>query len=155
MFARILVTLDGSPLAETALEAALAIAAKFASEVVLLRAVAPAELELSAGQGPSYFELKRLWENQETQAAECYLRHIRAQWRELGVRLRLEVALGAPPDAIIATANQLGADLIVMATHGRSGFNRLVYGSVAEAVLRAAEVPVMLVPIRSTLARRA
>lgn len=149
MFERILVTLDGSPLAETALEPALAMAAQFGGEVVLLRAVVPAEVDLAAGQGPSYYELKRLWERQATQAAEDYLRRIRAEWRGCGVPLRLEAVVGAPPSIIIATASYFGVGLIVMATHGRSGLHRLLYGSVAEAVLRAAEVPVLLVPSRS------
>lgn len=149
MFKRILVTLDGTPMAETALEPAIAMAAEFGGEVVLLRAVAPAELDLAAGQGPSYYELKRLWERQASQAAEDYLLSIRAKWRGRGVPLRLEAIVGAPPSAIIATADYLGVNLIVMATHGRSGLHRLLYGSVAEAVLRAAEVPVLLVPNHS------
>lgn len=51
---------------------------------------------------------------------------------------------GRPADAILAAANEVGATLIAMSTHGRTGFNRLVLGSVAEEVVRAAPVPVLL-----------
>ena len=146
MFKRILVTLDGSSFAEAALEPAFAIAKKFGADVVVLQAVAPAELALTTGQGQGYYELKRLWEQQEINSAENYLRGISREWRQCGVPVRLEAAVGAPPTTIIACAARLSADLIVMSTHGRSGLGRLVYGSVAEAVLRAAEVPVLLVP---------
>lgn len=61
------------------------------------------------------------------------------------------VAVGAPPSTIITLAAQLGADLIVMSTHGRAGLGSLLYGSVAEAVLRAATVPVLLVPVHQPL----
>jgi nucleotide-binding universal stress UspA family protein len=136
-------------LAEKALAPALGIAAKFGGEAVLLRAVTPAELDPAARHGPTYYDLRKQWEKQESQTADSYLRQVRAEWRGCGVPLRLEVAIGSPPNVIIATAAQLAANLIVMATHGRSGLSRLVYGSVAEAVVRAAEVPVLMVPIRS------
>jgi nucleotide-binding universal stress UspA family protein len=149
MFKRVLVPLDGSQLAEAALAPALAIAEKQGGAVLLLRVVVPAELDLAAGHGQGYYDLNKLWEKQERQKADYYLRQVRAEWQGCGVPLQLEVAVGAPPNVIVATAAHHGAQLIVMATHGRSGLGRLVYGSVAEAVLRGAEVPVLLVPIRS------
>ena len=47
---------------------------------------------------------------------------------------------------ILAAGKQVGADLVVMSTHGRSGLSRLVWGSVAERVLRHAEMPLLMVP---------
>ena len=51
---------------------------------------------------------------------------------------------GAPAQEIVAAAREAGADLIAMSTHGRGGLGRLIFGSVAEAVLREAEIPVLL-----------
>ena len=52
---------------------------------------------------------------------------------------------GRPADEILAAAQEGGVDLIAMATHGRTGLGRLLFGSVAEAVLRRAPVPVFMI----------
>ena len=145
MFKRILVPLDGSLLAEAALAQAFELAQKFGGDVVLLRAVPPDELEFSSG----LYALSRVWEQQEQQAARTYLQQVRAACCSTGVPVRIEVALGAAPAAIIAAGDALAVSLIAMSTHGRSGLGRLLYGSVAEAVVRAAKVPVLFVPVRS------
>jgi nucleotide-binding universal stress UspA family protein len=59
------------------------------------------------------------------------------------------VRVAAPLEGILAQARESGAGLIVMGTHGRTGFRRLIIGSVTEAVMRQAEVPVIAVPPRS------
>jgi nucleotide-binding universal stress UspA family protein len=66
-----------------------------------------------------------------------------------GSLLQLEVAEGDPVDAILHAAGTQKADLIVMGTHGRSGVDRLMLGSVAESVLRRAPCPVLTVPRRA------
>src|SRR5262249_37160510 len=68
---------------------------------------------------------------------------------EIGLRARAidttsVVRVGRPEDEILAAARAEGADLIAMSTHGRGGLGRLLFGSVAEQVLRHAEVPVFL-----------
>ncbi len=60
-----------------------------------------------------------------------------ARWRATGVPIETRVAIGAVPETIVLIAAQCSVELIVMSTHGRSGLNRVLYGSVAEAVLRA------------------
>ena len=55
-----------------------------------------------------------------------------------------EARYGNPVTEIVAAARQTGADIIAMTTHGRSGVSRLVFGSIAEAVLRRAEIPVLM-----------
>jgi nucleotide-binding universal stress UspA family protein len=66
------------------------------------------------------------------------------------------VRRGNAVDQIVAAARETGADLIAMSTHGRGGLGRLVFGSVAQAVLRQAEVPVFLMrTTESQVARRA
>ncbi|MCC7359539.1 MAG: universal stress protein [Anaerolineales bacterium] len=138
-----LVPLDGSSLAEAALEPALALARGFDSQVVLLRVVAPAELEFSGG----LYALSRVWEQQERQAARAYLETVRTRCG-LPRNTHLVVEMGTAPTTIIATAVRLSVSLIVMSTHSRSGVGRLLYGSVAEAVVRATTVPVLLAPGR-------
>ena len=63
-----------------------------------------------------------------------------------GVLYDTIVRVAPPLDGILAQARESGADLIVMGTHGRTGFRRLIIGSVTEAVMRKAEVPVIAVP---------
>jgi nucleotide-binding universal stress UspA family protein len=146
MFARILVPLDGSALAEQALAPAGRIADKFGSELLLLRVVAP---ERSI---PSLQHLAVRSDGEPAAArtlmdeAEAYLTGLRQP--TLAGPIHTRVLCGAAPELIIATAAECGADLIVMSTHGRAGLLRLLYGSVAEAVLRGATVPVLLVPSR-------
>lgn len=64
--------------------------------------------------------------------------------REMGYAVKLEAQFGDPAQRIVQTANDEGASLVAMATHGRSGLNRLVMGSVAERVLRSVSAPVLL-----------
>jgi nucleotide-binding universal stress UspA family protein len=66
------------------------------------------------------------------------------------VPYRCEIREGAPANEILASASEIPSDLIVMGTHGRSGFERLVLGSVAEKVLRKAACPVLTVPFTTT-----
>src|SRR5581483_2684811 len=68
--------------------------------------------------------------------------------RAIGVLTDARVESGPPATAILACATRVGADLIVIGTHGASGFEHLVLGSVTEKVLRRATCPVMTVPPR-------
>jgi nucleotide-binding universal stress UspA family protein len=62
-----------------------------------------------------------------------------------GLKHELVVEIGEPGDSILAAQQQLGAELVVMATHGRRGLKRIVLGSVAERVVRESSVPVLTV----------
>jgi len=147
MFKTILVSLDGSALAEQALAPAFSIAAKYGAAIVLLRVVAP-ERSLPGLQylavrpnGAPADPVQALIEE-----AQDYLAEITLPMTDVSVHTR--VLVGAPPEIIVETAVEAAADLIVMSTHGRTGLTRLLYGSVAEAVLRGSPVPVFLVPNR-------
>jgi nucleotide-binding universal stress UspA family protein len=59
------------------------------------------------------------------------------------VRYQLHVVSGTPDDDVVRMANEIGADLIVMATHGRKGLSHFILGSVAERVMREADCPVL------------
>lgn len=71
--------------------------------------------------------------------------------REAGLTVRTLVKTGAPHEVIVAAADELGADLIVLGTHGRGGINRALLGSVADRVVRLAACPVVTVRERPAI----
>jgi nucleotide-binding universal stress UspA family protein len=89
-------------------------------------------------------------------AAEEYLAPLAVELRKKGVRVTSQARRGIPAREILAAAREAEADLIAMSTHGRSGLGRMIFGSVAEAVLRHAEIPVFLMrATEAEVARRA
>ena len=146
MFKKVVIPLDGSELAEQALEPACRIAEKFGSELLLLRVVTPERPLPAKHYPPSGAGLLDAIAVIAVEEAENYLSGIKLPL--LGLALHTQVLVGAPPEMIIAAAAENGADLIVMSTHGRAGLLRLLYGSVTEAVLRGSPVPVLVVPNR-------
>jgi nucleotide-binding universal stress UspA family protein len=128
---RMLVPLDGSLLAETVLAVAEALAREHDAELILLRVIDP--------------DVSPALRDNEVEAA-TYLGRLRRRIEEDGLgRVRQVIATGAPDATIAGTAREHRADLIAMATHGRSGLGRLLIGSVARSVVRRTNVPVLLV----------
>ena len=142
---RILVPLDGSSLAEQALSCALTLARGLASELVLLRAVwiPPDILEIL---DESTVKLNAIVEELEAEAKD-YLSGLVEQLREAGLNARQAVRRGPAAETILDYAGQAEIDQIVMATHGYSGIKRWTHGSVAERVLQAARLPLLLVRV--------
>ena len=132
----VLVPLDGSPLAEGALDRAVEIAVAAGAQVILLRAT---EAYTFFGADPIEAQVKVV------QDAEAYLAAVADRLRALGVsEVRCSVWYGAPAPAIIDAAALNHVDLIVMMTHGRGGLERFVMGSVAESVVRGTSTPILL-----------
>jgi nucleotide-binding universal stress UspA family protein len=151
MYKRALVPLDGSPIAEAIIPFILEIAGPLDMEVVLLRVVEP--IPPIALEGSRHIEVEDV-ELRRTHAEE-YLAPIAVELRNTGVKVESRVRRGNAVDQIVAAAREAGADLIAMSTHGRGGLGRLIFGSVAQAVLRQAEVPVFLMrATESQVARR-
>lgn len=67
--------------------------------------------------------------------------------RGADVPVQIQVGIGKPEHSIPRHSNRVSADFIVMGTHGRTGVNRLLVGSVAEEVIRQADIPVLVVPL--------
>jgi nucleotide-binding universal stress UspA family protein len=136
-----LVPLDGSDLAETILPLVEQVAGPLESEVILVRVVEPvstAEALVSAGVvSPATLARREL-------EAKRYLARMEPRLSKKGLRVRTRIALGPPAEAILGAVKTSGADLVAMTTHGRSGLGRALFGSVAESVLRASPVPVLL-----------
>lgn len=145
MYKKILVTLDGSPLAESALPHAQAVARQFEADLILLRVFTDADL-MSWGfdrrENQAYLESLR-----EKALAEAmqYLDEKAAAFTESGLRVRRLVEQGQVVDSVLRVADEEAVDLIVMATHGWSGVSRWVYGSVADRVLRSASHALLLI----------
>jgi nucleotide-binding universal stress UspA family protein len=141
VFRRILCATDFSDTAEAAWDAACGLARTHEAELVLVHVFTtlPAYPEVAVGTVERVWEEQRLWVQQalDQRVAAAGARGLRA-------RALLKVG-AAPPETIAETATAEQADLIVVGTHGRTGLNRLVIGSVAERVVRAAPCAVLIV----------
>jgi nucleotide-binding universal stress UspA family protein len=148
---KIVVPLDGSPLAEAVLPAVRQFARRTPVEVTL---VAVATLPSNVGQivqfqpsllfGAPGSELERLVEAEQTRL-RAYLAERAAELAAEGIPTTTQVRRGEPATEILRCAEEQGADGIWMSTHGRTGLDQLLHGSVAGEVLRGARVPVTLV----------
>jgi nucleotide-binding universal stress UspA family protein len=140
MYKRVLVPLDGSLVAEGILPFILEIAGPLDLVAVLPRIV-PWGPPPASERG-SYSAVDDVQTSMDKACA--YLAGIARGLRVRAVRVETRVRYGDPAREILAGAAETGADLIAMTTHGRSGLGRLLFGSVAEAMLRRADIPVFL-----------
>jgi nucleotide-binding universal stress UspA family protein len=140
MYKRILLTLDGSALAEQALPHAVAHADHFRAELILLRVLV--QLPRPPTAIPSTLQTA---EDATMKFAREYLERLAADVQERDIRVKLATTVGRPHLQIIQYAETNQVDLIVMSTRGQSGLSRWLMGSVADRVVRGADVPVLLV----------
>ena len=145
MYQKILVPLDGSELAECVLSHVEAIAGGCRiKEVVLTRVVEPFNQPIASEYVFKEAEVARV--NNELQAeAEKYLTRAKAKIKLSGSTVATRILHGSPAAELVEYSAKNGVDLIVIATHGRSGVSRWVWGSVADRTLRSACVPVLMV----------
>lgn len=148
MLKHILVPLDGSRMAESALDHAVDLAKAVNGTVVVLRVVVPAP------QRPPSPLPDPLLETQK-QEAEEYIAAVTERLEELGVHVRSHIFIGDPAPHIIRLTEFEDCDLVVMSSHGLGGGEWHVFGSVAQKVLHSAHVPVMVVKWASDEARPA
>lgn len=146
MFQHILVPLDGSHLAESALPAALALAGRFEASLTLLRVIPTPQLYTSGDNSSTQVALLDSMRRQAEQNARSYLKSHAGSLRQQGYEVHIHLMeSNNPATAITAAADGLDAKVIVMSTHGRSGVGRWVFGSIADKVLRQARIPVLLI----------
>jgi nucleotide-binding universal stress UspA family protein len=142
---RVVVALDGSALAEAALEPAAELARALAVPVVLVRAVG-AHVEIQSSYIPHAAQAYQEQLEAERAEARSYLDEAAGRVAGPGVEVAERVVReGAAPRVILSTADAEGVDVVAMATHGRGGLRRLLLGSVSDKVVRAATGPVLLV----------
>lgn len=146
MYKQILIATDGSELAAKGLEQGLRLAAALGAEVTILTASerwTPVDAGVVWGGSVGMLDEYRTHMRKE---ADVVLAAAGARATELGVRHQSAyVADTYPADAILETARARGADLIVMASHGRRGLNRLLIGSQTNAVIAHSTIPVLVV----------
>lgn len=137
---RMLVALDGSPLAETILPFVEGLAQKTRAAVTLLHVVSLPE-HAQERRHPSVDQLVQ----RQTELARAYLQEQQGRLSAAGVDAAIETIVGEPAREIVARAERDAVDLIALATHGRSGIGRLTYGSVAERTLLTTTRPLLLI----------
>jgi nucleotide-binding universal stress UspA family protein len=144
---KILVPLDGSELAERALEPALSIAGAVDSDVVMLRIISEREA-MPESLTPDGVELSKDVPTagaSERSEAEGYLQKIYAHTPNGHLFFDVQSSEGDVADTIVSYADTHQIDLIIMSSHGRSGIGRWIHGSVAEKVLRGANCATMII----------
>lgn len=145
MYKTILVPLDGSKLAECVLPHVEALSKGCqVKNVVFVRAVEPFDQLVAGEYIPRPEEIDRINAPMISEA-EIYLKQLLHGLEYDGVDLRWKVIQGRAAEALAAYAAKEGANLIIIATHGRSGVSRWVWGSVADRILRSSCVPVLMV----------
>jgi nucleotide-binding universal stress UspA family protein len=146
MYKKILVTLDGSELSECVIPHLEKFRKGFPeSEIILLRVVEPVDSTVAAHADVISPEQWKARENAMVVDAANYLTQVAGRLDQGGARVHSNVITGRVEDRITDYANEEKVDLIIMATHGRSGVSRWVRGSVADKVLRMAHIPVLMV----------
>jgi nucleotide-binding universal stress UspA family protein len=172
MYKKVVVLLDGSKLAEAALPHLEEIARSCSIPEILLVSVTEAvkgkvsgAVEVGAGQSygsapvpAGTFHTGLIFSGTSAQSQETtvtlgkmaktalnYLARVSEQLEQKGLRSEINVLVGNPAEEIVSFVEEKGADLIIMASRGSSGFNRWDIGNVADKVIRATNVPVMLV----------
>jgi nucleotide-binding universal stress UspA family protein len=97
-------------------------------------------------------DLSAVLQEQE-RGARAQLERLGGQWRKRLPKLRTIRLIGSPAMSVVAAARKLKADIIVIATHGRTGLSHLFLGSVAERIVRTARCPVLTVPSSTPVKR--
>jgi len=142
VYSEILVPLDGSPFAETALPHAVAIASKFGSHMTLVKVFETPHVYQAVAEQGVLMDVHQA----AVKAALGYLDEVKANLEAEGVSVAIDFLEGEDVPAMILEAIEvIGADLVVMSTHGRSGLDRWMFGSVARRVTRHSQVPVVLI----------
>jgi nucleotide-binding universal stress UspA family protein len=146
MYRKVVVLLDGSELAENVLPHVVEVIRGRGSHLHLIT-VAP----LARGIDPTVVDVHASSANVPEESSRVqrelieYLRAVAKKLEPVAADVWLAVRYGRPADEILAFVGEVGGDLIVMSTHGRSGISRWVFGTVADRVLHGATCPVLLV----------
>ncbi len=153
MIRRVLVPLDGSEVAEAVLPYVEELAKRLRAKVYLVRIAESSIQEVAAfGMGAPYVvEAIEQAEQVDREEARNYLSRVADRLRREDIQASWAVVEGSAADTIVELAHSDRADLVAMSTHGRSGPDRALFGSVAEEVLRSVGIPVLLVkPVPKT-----
>jgi nucleotide-binding universal stress UspA family protein len=149
---RILVPIDFSPQSLQALDFAVDLAKPFRAALHVLLVIEPVAYVVPDYAGAQNAALVEVLEEQR-RSGRAELARLGKRYAKRGVALRTLLQTGQPYQVIADEARRSKADLIVMATHGRTGLSRLLTGSVAERVVRTATCPVLTLHARAPVKR--
>lgn len=141
-FSKIVVGTDFSDASDLALDYALALAKEQKADVFIVHTYGIPAYNLPSGFVLPSPEVAANLSNVAQQALDRSLEHAKTKWERCSAILRD----GDPRDEIAKIATEVGAGLIVIGTHGRSGWRRWVMGSVADRIVRTSHLPVLVVP---------
>ncbi len=145
MYKKVLVPLDGSELAECALDHVRNLAKVFSpNEVILLNVFQVPLPPLAPGYDGVLIDLGPL-RNEYLNKSKQYLTAVQSKLSSKGVTVKTESIEGKPASVISEYTQQNGIDIIIMATHGYTGVKRMLLGSVANQVIHESHVPVLLI----------
>jgi nucleotide-binding universal stress UspA family protein len=148
MMKKVMIATDGSTPSRQAAEMGINLAKLAGAEVTAVYVVDTARLTKLPGYISVPGMKDRLLELMDTES-ERATAEIEDMAKEAGVVYSKRVAGGDPADELLKISQELGADLLVMGSIGRSGLSKILLGSVAEKVVRHSKVPVLLVPIKA------
>lgn len=142
MYKKILVPLDGSKRAERILPHVERLAMHYQATLIFLQVVEPPPLILGP-EGDMTLHQQDI--DRWVKEAEDYLAAAKGKFQEKGIETRTDVAHGPVVEAIINAAEREEADLVAIASHGRSGLSQVFYGSIAAGVLHRIDRPLLLI----------
>ena len=143
MYQHILIPVDGSPTSDRALQEAIAFARQQNAQMQLLHVIEEIHF-VDIESSINYAELQESMKNSGAKILAQAQTAVQQAGMTAETKL-LEAGGERVASVIVAAAKRWPADLIVIGTHGRSGFSRLLFGSIAEGVVRTAQVPVLLI----------
>jgi len=153
MYQIILVPLDGSSRAEHILSHVESLAVQFKSKVIFLQVVEPLQIDnpssyLTGSLTNSITESLKDF-NRRHEEITAYLSGLQGDFRDKGIDTRKLIEQGPVVETIISVAQRENADLIAMASHGRSGLSRVFYGSVSAGIMQQVDRPMLIIRSRT------
>jgi nucleotide-binding universal stress UspA family protein len=153
MYKKIMVPLDGSKLAECVLPHVDGfVTGSQVETIIFVRVIEPTPNRYSAvgsTVGPENYETVRKnverIEEESRSSAERYLKEVISRVKQDGIKYKVDVLVGKVADRLVDYVDANEIDLVLIATHGRSGISRWVRGSIADKVLRSSRAPVLMV----------
>lgn len=142
-FQRILCPTDFSPAAYEALKAAASLALDYSSELLVVNVVEPMPVYTMADTVPPTY-LRQYMADMKAASRE-QMNNLVNKVIFAKIRVKPLIESGPPADRIVEAADRKRADLIVIATHGHSGWRRFVFGSVTERVIKSTTKPVLII----------
>ena len=147
MYRKILVPLDGSKRAEKILSHVEEMAKRYQAKVLFLHVIEYKAITTTEG---AFINLADKEFDQAKKQAETLLEGIQEEFRKKNIESQTHIIYGPVVEGIISMAEQSGADLIALASHGRGGLSRVFYGSVAAGLLHRVDRPLLIIRSRET-----